>query len=337
MQSTSSSSSILSQSRVNTAVLSLVVGGLVTTIKLTAWYLTGSSAIMSDAFESFINVATALLALMAIKQSIRPADETHPYGHGKIEFFSSGVEGALILLAGIAIVLQSFNALISGVSLHQLDTGILILSAGGGINLLLGLHLVKKGKTTQSEALVASGHHVLSDVWTTLGVVIGVTLVLLSGITWLDPVCAIVAGLLILRSGYQILRRSIGWLLDEADPEILGKISQLLIVSRKPGWIAPHRLRAWKSGSLVRIDFHLILPYYWTLEKTHDVEHDIHDIIEKGLDFPTEVIIHTEPCYEACCSFCSLSSCDVRKHPYQSTLEWTQSVLEADLPAQLKQ
>lgn len=332
-----SSSSPLSRSRVKAAILSLVVGSIVTAIKLTAWYMTGSSAIMSDAFESFINVATALLALMAIQQSIRPADETHPYGHGKIEFFSSGVEGALILLAGLAIVLQSFNALIAGVSLHQLDTGILILSAGGGVNLMLGLHLVKKGKSTQSEALTASGHHVLSDVWTTLGVVIGVALVLFTGITWLDPVCAIVAGLLILRSGYKILRRSIGWLLDEADPQILAQLSQLLIASRKPGWIAPHRLRAWKSGSLVRIDFHLILPYYWTLEETHEVEHDIHDIIEKGLEFPTEVIIHTEPCYEACCAYCSLSSCTVRKHPYQTTLEWSQPVLEADLPSQLKQ
>src|SRR5690606_13939517 len=163
----------------------------------------------------------------------------------------------------------------------------------GIANLFLGLYLIRSGKKYHSETLVASGHHVMSDAWTSAGIIIGIGLVILTGIQWLDPLFALVVGAWILRSGYIILRRSLGMLMDEADPVLLNAISDAIITGRRAGWIAPHRLRAWRSGATVRIDFHLILPYYWTLEQTHDTEHAIHDILSRHLDQPSEVIVHT--------------------------------------------
>jgi cation diffusion facilitator family transporter len=316
------------------AIVSLVVGVCLSVVKMWAWYSTGSSAIMSDALESLINVATAIMAIGAIWISTRPADGSHPYGHGKIEFFSSGAEGAMILLAGLAIVAHAIQALIWGTTLDNMDFGLLLVAAAGVVNLFLGLYLVRSGKRSHSEALIANGHHILSDAWTSGGIIIGIGLVILTGIDWLDPLFAILVGLWILRSGYQIVRRSVGMLMDEADPALLARITAALVSSRKPGWIAPHRLRAWRSGSVVRIDFHLIMPFYWTLEQTHEMEHAIHDALYDLLDEPSEVIVHTEPCFSACCNFCAVQNCAFRKSPQNRTHDWTTSLLAAELVEQ---
>jgi cation diffusion facilitator family transporter len=316
------------------AVLSLVVGVCLSIVKMWAWYATGSSAIMSDALESLINVATAMMAIGAIWISTRPADGTHPYGHGKIEFFSSGAEGAMIFLAGFAIVLHAMQALILGTKLDNMDTGLLLVAGAGIVNFFLGLYLVRSGRKSHSEALIANGQHILSDAWTSGGIIIGIGLVLLTGLDWLDPLFAILVGLWILRSGYQIVRRSVGMLMDEADPALLSRITAALVASRRPGWIAPHRLRAWRSGSLVRIDFHLIMPFYWTLEQTHEHEHAIHDALHELLDEPSEVIVHTEPCFTACCHFCSVDPCPFRKELGTRTFKWTTSLLAAELTEQ---
>lgn len=315
-------------------MVSLVVGLLLCGVKLLAWYWTGSSAIMSDALESFINVASALVALAAVSVSARPADDTHPYGHGKVEFFSSGVEGAMILLAGIAICLHSGYALLTGIELHDLGTGLTLVIAAGVVNLALGLYLIRSGKIHHSEALVASGHHVLSDAWTSAGVIVGVALVVLTDLEWLDPVCAIAAGLWIFRSGFLIVRRATGMLMDEADPVLLGRIADSLSSARKNGWIVPHRLRAWRSGATVRVDFHLIMPYYWSLERTHAEEHALHDALKAGFSEPMEIIVHTEPCFPACCHLCGMEDCPVRQEPRTVAHVWTSGLLEAELAEQ---
>ncbi len=314
--------------------MSLAVGLLLSIVKMWAWYSTGSSAIMSDALESLINVATALMAIGAIWVSTRPADGTHPYGHGKVEFFSSGAEGAMILLAGFAIVIHAIQALIWGTRLDNMDVGLLLVAGAGIVNLFLGLYLLRSGKRSHSEALIANGHHILSDAWTSAGIIVGISLVLLTGLEWLDPLFAILVGLWILRSGYQIVRRSVGRLMDEADPELLDRITVALVASRRPGWIAPHRLRAWRSGSLVRIDFHLIMPFYWTLEQTHEQEHAIHDALHEMLEEPSEVIVHTEPCFTACCSICTVDGCSFRQEPGNRPFEWSSELLKSELVVQ---
>lgn len=316
------------------AVVSLLVGLFLSMVKMWAWYSTGSSAIMSDALESLINVATALMAIGAIWVSTRPADGTHPYGHGKIEFFSSGAEGAMIFLAGFAIVMHAIQALIWGIRLDNMDIGLLLVAGAGVVNLFLGLYLVRSGKRSHSEALIANGRHILSDAWTSGGIVVGIGLVLLTGLEWLDPLFAILVGAWILRSGYLIVRRSVGMLMDEADPDLLKRISATLAATRRPGWIAPHRLRAWRSGSVVRVDFHLIMPFYWSLEQTHDQEHAIHDALHEHLDEPSEVIVHTEPCFAACCSICFVENCAYRKSEATRRLEWKADLLGSELSEQ---
>jgi len=334
MPDTSSNSVSELNSKRGPAFVSLTVGLILSIVKMWAWYSTGSSAIMSDALESLINVATAIMAIGAIWVSTRPADGTHPYGHGKIEFFSSGAEGAMIFLAGFAIVIHAVQALIWGTQLDNMGIGLLLVAGAGVVNLFLGLYLVRSGRRSHSEALIANGHHILSDAWTSGGIIIGIGLVILTGLDWLDPLFAILVGLWILRSGYLIVRRSVGMLMDEADPSLLNRITLALAASRRPGWIAPHRLRAWRSGSLVRIDFHLIMPFYWTLEQTHEQEHAIHDALRELLDEPSEVIVHTEPCFAACCNFCAVENCTYRKEPESRTFEWTTTLLEAELVSQ---
>lgn len=301
-----------------------------------AWYATNSSAIMSDALESLINVATAIMAIFAVYVSSRPADETHPYGHGKVEFFSSGVEGALILLAGLAILSYSIDALIFGAELSRMDFGLLLVGIAGVINFVLGLFLVQSGKKHHSEALIANGHHVLSDAWTSLGIIVGITMVIITEIPWIDPLIAGFVGIWVLISGYKIIRKSVGRLMDEADPQLLARIARVLATERRDSWIIPHRLRAWRSGAIVRIDFHLIMPTYWTLEQTHEQEHSIHDAIKAGLDEPCEIIVHTEPCFSACCRICSMKECPIRANQTEERLQWTSTLLEAELIAQTK-
>lgn len=307
---------------------------LLTALKMWAWYATNSSAIMSDALESLINVATAIMAIFAVYVSSRPADESHPYGHGKVEFFSSGVEGALILFAGLAILSYSVEALIYGTELSRMDFGLLLVGLAGGINFVLGLYLIRTGNKHHSEALVANGHHVLSDAWTSLGIVLGIVLVIITEIKWLDPLIAAVVGVWILFSGYKIIRKSVGRLMDEADPQLLARITRILATERRDSWIIPHRLRAWRSGATVRIDFHLIMPMYWTLEQTHEQEHALHDAIIAGLEEPCEIIVHTEPCFPACCRICSMDQCAIRAHPTEERLKWTSTLLESELVAQ---
>lgn len=334
MSAHSAQSHTLAAAKRGPAIVSLVVGLILSVVKMWAWYSTGSSAIMSDALESLINVATAIMAIGAIWVSTRPADGTHPYGHGKIEFFSSGAEGAMIFLAGFAIVMHAMQALIWGTQLANMDIGLLLVAGAGVVNLILGLYLVRSGKLSHSEALIANGHHILSDAWTSGGIVVGIGLVLLTGLEWLDPLFAILVGAWILRSGYLIVRRSVGMLMDEADPELLDRISTALAATRRPGWIAPHRLRAWRSGSVVRVDFHLIMPFYWTLEQTHEHEHAIHDVMSERLAEPSEVIVHTEPCFTACCSICFVENCAYRKSDPVHRHDWTTALLESELVEQ---
>lgn len=334
MPAHSAQSHTLATAKRGPAVVSLVVGLILSVVKMWAWYATGSSAIMSDALESLINVATAIMAIGAIYISTRPADGSHPYGHGKIEFFSSGAEGAMIFLAGFAIVMHAIQALIWGTQLDNMDIGLLLVAGAGIVNLFLGLYLVRSGRRSHSEALIANGHHILSDAWTSGGIILGIGLVLITGLEWLDPLFAILVGLWILRSGYVIVRRSVGMLMDEADPELLDRITAALVATRRPGWIAPHRLRAWRSGSVVRVDFHLIMPFYWTLEQTHDHEHAIHDALHERLDEPSEVIVHTEPCFTACCSICFIEHCAYRKTEAQHRHEWSTRLLGSELVEQ---
>lgn len=322
--------------RLFAAKITLVIGILLLVIKFLGFYLTNSTAILSDALESIVNVITAMMALFAIHISARPADQSHPYGHGKIEFFSSGIEGLMITVAGIAIIYKSIESFLLKPHVAQLTLGLILIIIAGIINGALGWYLIQKGNETKSATLSASGYHVLSDAYTSLGVIIGLILVKLTDIWWLDPLTAAILGAHIGWHGYRIVTESIQRLMDSADPSTLDRISKSLRDKRKDEWIAPHRLRTWRSGADLFVDFHLIMPYYLTLQETHNAEHQIHELIDETFQEPVEVILHIEPCLPHFCEICNVKNCNVRQYEQTEELVWDTELVTGELNRQVK-
>lgn len=283
------------RARRSAALLSLAVGFLMLFGKWTAFVITGSYAILSDALESVVHVVATAFALASIVLAARPPDMKYPYGYGKIGYFSAGFEGGLIALAGLAILYEATLGLIRGSEPSRLDLGMLLIAAAAGINLVLGLFLIRLGKRTNSLILTADGQHVLADSWTSFGVLVGVALVYLTHLSWLDGLVAIGFGLNILWTGWTLVRESFSGLMDRADPVLLGRIVAALQAAREPGWIDVHQLRAWQAGDRVFVDFHLAVPHEWTVSRIHDCNDRIHDLLRELLGDETELIVHFDP------------------------------------------
>ncbi|MGB5848066.1 MAG: cation diffusion facilitator family transporter, partial [Ignavibacteriaceae bacterium] len=292
------------------ALISLILSAILFLGKLVAYFITGSAAIFSDASESVVNIFATSMALYSIILSSKPADESHLYGHGNIEFFSAGIEGVLIFLAAIIIIYHAITDLLKGPELESLNIGVIIIAVTGGINFALGYYLIKTGKKTDSLTLIADGKHILTDSVTSVGVVIGIILVMITDIVILDPIVAIIVALNIIVTGYKLIRVSIGGLMIETDPELLQKISTILSEMKKEYWIDVHELRYWRSGDRLFIDFHLILPYYFTIEQTHKEEKDI-DVKLQKVFINSQIKIHFDYCRTELCRFCSYEDCAV--------------------------
>lgn len=307
--------------RKKAAYISLAVGIGMFITKMTAYFITGSVAIFSDAAESVVHVAATGMALFSIILSAKPADRSHLYGHGNIEYFSAGAEGFFIILAAGVIVYQAIVDIVAGPELSSLNVGVIFISAAGFVNLALGFYLIKTGKKTSSITLVADGKHVLTDAVTSIGVLIGIILVIITNYVLLDPILAIVVALNILFTGYKLIRESVGGLMLETNPEILNKISDKLISIKRDYWIDLHELRYWQSGDRMFIDFHLILPYYFTIEQSHKEEKRIDE--ELDMEFPnSQIKIHFDYCNYDLCKFCGYDKCDVRKESKQMHFDW---------------
>lgn len=276
---------------------SLAVAVLMLVGKLGAAWLTGSAAILSDALESVIHIVATGIAAYGVWLTSQPADEDHPYGHGRFAYFSAGFEGALIGIAAIAILYVSIQALIVGPELHRLDLGVAITGALALVNLGLGLFLIRVGKRHRALAVVANGQHVLTDVWTSGAVVVGVLLVWWTGLTWLDPVIAILAALNILRSGSGLIKDSIGGLMDQVDPTETARLVEALEASVASGQIdAYHQLRFRRVGDQVHLEVHLLMPGGLSLKEAHHRA----CAVEAGLaaQFPEDRVLvttHLEP------------------------------------------
>jgi cation diffusion facilitator family transporter len=306
--------------RVRAGIISLVVGVLLLGAKFWAYQLTGSSAVLSDALESIVNVVAALFALGAILFAAQPADANHPYGHGKMEFFTAVFEGGLVAFAAVMILYEGVTTLIEGARLRELDAGLLVVSGAGIGNLLLGLFLVRIGKRSNSPALLADGKHVLSDFWTTAGVLVGLLLVWLLGpaYSWIDPVMAIFVGLLLCRAGAKLVRQAAGGLLDEEDPELLEELAA--VVARLPveGAIEIHETRAIRSGSYAHVDAHVVVPEFWTVEQAHDAGEEMERWVLANWHREGEIFFHVDPCRRAYCARCPLKECAVRAAPFEA-------------------
>lgn len=303
--------------------LSLIVSFVLTFSKFVAWYYTHSLSIFSDALESIINVIAGAFALYSVILAARPKDSNHPYGHGKVEFFSIGFEGGMVLIAGILIWYKAIEFFINPGHLESLDSGVIIIAITAVVNGVLGKLLERKGKEERSITMEGNGNHLMTDAWSSAALVVALLVIHFTDWFWLDAVVSMVMGTLIVWNGVKMVRRSISGLMDETDQEMLTKVVDILSDNRKMQWIDVHNLRIQNYGSDYHIDCHITLPYYYDLNQVHDEMKDVDTIINSSLDAPVEFFIHTDPCIPECCHYCSVAPCPVRSTAFQQLIPWT--------------
>lgn len=300
----------------------LVTSVVLTGIKFLAWWVTHSNAVLSDALESIVNVVAGAFALYALILAAKPRDREHPYGHGKVEFISAGIEGGLIVIASVVIVVRAVLALVHGNVVHELGTGIVLTSVAGALNLLMGLALQRRGRKQRSITMQASGTHLLGDAWSTLAMLIGLVAIAFTGIQWLDGVFAIGFGIFILVQGALVVRRAVAGIMDETDMEAAASVVALLEEHRRPGWVDLHNFRVIQFGRTLHIDCHVTLPWYLTLERAHEEIASIERLVNDMGDRRVELFIHMDPCIPSSCSICSLEGCPERKTAQRERITW---------------
>jgi cation diffusion facilitator family transporter len=319
--------------RLRAALLSLVVATLMLAAKYQAYRMTGSTAVLSDALESIVNVLAAVFALGGLLFAGRPADRNHPYGHGKIEFFSAAFEGGLIAFASILIVYEAIRSLVAGPDVRQIGLGLLIVLGSALVNLALGLYLLRTGRRYVSLTLIADGQHVLADVWTSAGIIVGLGLVRLTGRAWLDPVIALLVALWLMATGFRLVRHAAGGLLDEEDPLLLKRVLDALQKYVGGGVIRVHHLRAIRSGRFQHVEAHLVVPEFWSVERAHDLSEDVATRVMRDLGVEGEMVFHTDPCHRIYCAVCDLADCPIRREPFLKQTPLTlEEAVQPDMP-----
>lgn len=318
-------SSLLSRAKLRFGLLSLVVSIGLVALKFWAWRLTHSQVVLSDALESIVNIATSAFALWSVWLAGLPRDENHPYGHGKVENLSVGLEGALIFGAGWFIVIGAGGALLHPHPVGRLDWGIGLLAFTALVNLGTGWWLVQAGQRLRSLALEGDGRHLYLDALTSIVAVASLVGVRVSGWQRLDGLAALALGGFITWQGGRMLRRAVGGLLDETDPGTVADVVAALQVSRRPTWIDVHNLRVQTYGADLHIDCHVSLPYYQTLFATHAEIDAIEDVVRRrGPGQQVELFIHADPCQPPRqCPNCQVLSCPVRQRPFVELIPWT--------------
>lgn len=321
------------RARLRAVVISLAVSVVLLAAKYQAYRLTGSTAILSDALESIVNVVAAVFAIGALIFAGRPADRNHPYGHGKMEFMSAAFEGGLIAFAALVIVYEVVVSLTHGVELRALDVGLAIVLGAGLVNLALGYYLVRAGRRYDSLTLLADGRHVLADFYTSAGVVVGLLLVRITGLTWLDPLVAAVVALNLMWTGVRLIRQASAGLLDEEDPALLDRLLEVLQPHLGQGVIRIHHLRAIRSGRFHHVDAHLVVPEFWSVERSHELAEDVGERVMKELGVEGEMTLHTDPCHRIYCRMCDLDDCPVRREPFTGRPRLTlDEAVQPDMP-----
>lgn len=304
-----------------------IIGIILFLAKLLAWHFTNSDAVFSDAMESIVNIIAAFMGLYSLYLAAKPKDVDHPYGHGKVEFVTSGVEGALIIFAGIIIIVQSVDSLLHGNIPKQLDWGMWIVAVTAVVNYLMGHISHQKGLRENSLVLQSSGKHLKSDTVTTLGVVVSLVLVQLTKLYWIDAVVALLFGSYIMFVGYKIIRKSLGGIMDEADLGMLESLSKFLNENRKRQWIDIHNMRIQQHGSGLHIDAHLTLPWYYELRKAHKEMEEVYKLIANNTDRTVEFNFHLDDCKSFSCEICELHECPVRQNDFVKKVEWNKKTI----------
>ncbi|WPO83031.1 cation diffusion facilitator family transporter [Chryseobacterium sp. JJR-5R] len=291
--------------------------------KIIAWKMTDSDAVFSDAMESIVNVISAFMGLYSLYLAAKPKDKDHPYGHGKVEFVTSGIEGALIAIAGIMIIYEGINSLVVGKVLSRLDWGIAIIAATAMVNYFLGYLSVRRGEQENSLVLISSGKHLQSDTVTTLGVVISLIVVYFTKIYWLDSVVALIFGFYIIWVGYKIVRKSLSGIMDEQDRDLLDQIIKILEENRRTEWIDVHNMKIQQFGASLHIDAHITLPWYYSLRDAHNEMEKMILLLAKNINRSVEFNFHMDDCKPISCAICRISDCPVREQDFIKKVIWT--------------
>ncbi|HYD21653.1 MAG TPA: cation diffusion facilitator family transporter [Flavipsychrobacter sp.] len=290
--------------------------------KLWAWYLTSSVAILTDALESTVNVITGFIGLYSVMLAAKPRDTNHPYGHGKVEFISSAIEGALIGIAGLFIIYEAVAQLHYPRAIEKLNTGIIITLIAGVINFVFGRYAVSVGKKNRSLTVEAGGRHLLSDAYSTIAIVIGLLLLLFTGWQWLDSAIAILFSGFIIVTGYKVLRRSLAGIMDEADLALLKNVVKVLQAHRRAQWIDLHNLRVVQYGEVLHIDAHMTLPWYYRVAAAEKEIHALEELIRRHFGGKVELFIHIDGCMPYSCKLCAIENCPVRQEAFKGHIEW---------------
>ncbi|MBK1817268.1 cation transporter [Luteolibacter yonseiensis] len=275
--------------------LSLGAAVLLLGAKVTAAAVTGSSAVYSDAAESVVHLLAVAFAAWALRLAHKPADETHHFGHDKVAFLSAGFEGAMIAAAAILILYEAVRQFVFGVSISHIGFGAVVTAAAAALNLVLGLSLVRIGKKNNSPLIRANGMHVLTDVWSSVAVLVALALIHCTGWLWWDPIAAVIASLNILRVGFKLIRESLAGLLDEADPKVERAICELLDREVDQRGLSYHNFRHRHSGRTHWVEFHLVFDDDLTVGQAHEAATEIEASVADLLKPDGRVISHLEP------------------------------------------
>lgn len=314
----------------STAKISLKLQRIVTIIavilfliKVIAWWITHSVSILTDALESTVNVVAGFIGLYSLYVAAKPRDQNHPYGHGKAEFVSAAVEGSMISIAGLIIIYKSVMGFMNPVMLHGLDWGIILVAITAIINYITGWYCVNTGRKNNSLALIASGKHLLSDTYSTLGIIVGLVLIYLTGWNKLDSIVAMGFALFIFYTGYNIIRSSLAGIMDEADAELMKKLVALLNKNRADNWIDLHNSRIIKFGSTLHLDAHLTVPWYLNVHEAHKEIDSLSSLVKNEFGESMELFVHSDGCLDFSCTVCSKKDCGVRQHSQRERVIWT--------------
>lgn len=318
----------ITNSKVRLQFTLLLLSIVLCSIKLVAFYKTGSNAILSDALESIVNIITGGFGLYAIILATKPGDEDHPYGHGRIELISSGIEGTLIFAAGVGIGYQAILGLIHTNPLLALNKGIPLVTLSAILNFIFGGYAVLQGRKKHSLTLETGGYHLITDAVTTFVLLLGLMLMKATGYYRLDSIMALVLGVFIIVNSIKILKKSVSGIMDEVDEARIKEVVEVLQNNRQLAWIDIHNLRLIKYGDKLHLDCHVTLPKYLIITEAHEEVNKLELLLKEKVIGLHELFVHADPCIPECCKNCAITNCNVRSFPFEETLIWNTEILK---------
>ncbi len=285
--------------------------------------MTNSLAILTDALESIVNIVAGFMGLYSLSLSAKPKDADHPYGHGKVEFISAAIEGTLIITAGFFIIYKAVQNFFYPHEIAKLNFGILLVSATAFVNFIAGSICLATGKRNKSLQLIAAGKHLVTDTYSTIGILIGLAVIYFTGYTLIDSLIACIVAVIIIYTGYTIVRPSIAGIMDEADKTLLNDIVACLNKHRRENWIDIHNMRIIKYGSTLHCDCHLTVPWYLNVREAHAEIEALGALIKNEFGEAVELFVHSDGCQEYSCRICAKQNCMVRLHQFEKRITWT--------------